>query len=137
MSTTSTAVIIGGGIAGLASAMALHKTGIEAVVYEARPTGADGRGAFLTLASNGIDALRVLNADAPVLAHAFATPTITLRSATGERLGEAPLGHALPDGTTSHTLRRADLYRALHEQALCPRYPRRTGQATGRRAPHR
>jgi 2-polyprenyl-6-methoxyphenol hydroxylase-like FAD-dependent oxidoreductase len=71
---------------------------------------------FLTLASNGIDALRTLGADEPVLAAGFPTPAITLRSGTGKRLGEARTGGTLPDGTVSHTLMRADLHRALLDE---------------------
>ena len=118
MTQIRTALVIGGGIAGPATAMALQKAGIEAVVYEARATRADASGVFLTLASNGIDALRVLGADAAALALGFATPTITLRGAVGKRLGEVPLGRPPSDGTTSHTIKRADLYRVLHQQAL-------------------
>jgi FAD-dependent urate hydroxylase len=114
---TRTALIIGGGIAGPATAMALQKAGIEPVVYEAHAGGADGIGAFLTLGSNGVDALRVLGADGPALAAGFPTPRITLRSGTGKRLGESRTGTWLPDGTTSQTIKRADLYRVLHEQA--------------------
>ncbi len=55
---TRTALVIGGGIAGPATAMALQHAGIEATVYESHAAGAEGIGAFLTLASNGIDALR-------------------------------------------------------------------------------
>lgn len=117
MTRTRNALIIGGGIAGPAAAMALQKAGIDPVVYEARPTGADGTGAFLTLASNGVDALRVLAADKPALDAGFPTPGITLRSGTGKRLGESRTGGSLPDGTTSQTLKRADLYRVLHEEA--------------------
>ncbi len=79
MTHTRTALIIGAGIAGPATAIALQKAGIESVVYEARPSGADGVGVFLTLASNGVDALRLLGADAPALAAGFPTPAITLR----------------------------------------------------------
>jgi FAD-dependent urate hydroxylase len=118
MTRTRTALIIGGGIAGPATAMALQKAGIDAVVYEAHPTSADGNGVFLTLGSNGIDALRLLGADKPAVAAGFATPGITLRSWTGKRLGESRTGQALPDGTTSQTIKRADLYRALHDEAL-------------------
>jgi 2-polyprenyl-6-methoxyphenol hydroxylase-like FAD-dependent oxidoreductase len=117
MTRTRTALIIGGGIAGPAAAMALHKAGIDPVIYEARPAGAGGIGAFLTLASNGVDALRVLAADKPALAAGFPTPRITLRSGTGKRLGESRTGQPLPDGTVSHTIKRADLYRVLHEEA--------------------
>jgi FAD-dependent urate hydroxylase len=111
------AIVIGGGVAGPATAMALQKAGIDAVVYEAHPSGADGIGAFLTVASNGVDALRVLGADA-ALAAGFPTPLITLRSHTGKRLGVTRTGRAVDDGMASHTIKRGDLYRALHDEAL-------------------
>jgi len=113
-----TAIIIGGGIAGPATAMALAKAGLEATVYEARPHGADGGGVMLTLAVNGIDALRTLGADAAAVAAGFPTPQITLRTHTGKRLGVTSTGGALADGTVAHTIRRADLYQALHSQAV-------------------
>ena len=55
MTSTRTALVIGGGIAGPAAAMALRRAGIEATVCEAQPRTADGGGVFLTLASNGLD----------------------------------------------------------------------------------
>jgi len=98
--------------------MALAKAGLEATVYEARPHGADGGGVMLTLAVNGIDALRTLGADAAAVAAGFPTPQITLRTHTGKRLGVTSTGGALADGTVAHTIRRADLYQALHSQAV-------------------
>jgi FAD-dependent urate hydroxylase len=117
MTRTRTALIIGAGIAGPASAMALQKAGIDSVIYEAHSAGADGIGAFLTLGTNGIDALRLLGADKAALAAAFPTPEIVLRNSAGRRLGGSPTGRSLADGTTSHTLKRSDLYRALHDEA--------------------
>jgi 2-polyprenyl-6-methoxyphenol hydroxylase-like FAD-dependent oxidoreductase len=117
MTRSRSALVIGGGIAGPATAIALQKAGIDTVVYEAHSSAADGIGAFLTLASNGVDALRVLDADAAVLAVAFPTPGITLRSGTGKRLGESPTGGLLPDGTTSQTIKRAELYRVMRDAA--------------------
>jgi len=111
------ALIIGGGVAGPVTAMALQRAGIEAVVYEAHvPTGREA-GAYLTVATNGLDALRAIGADGPVLAAGFPTPTNLLLSATGRRLGAVSNGGALPDGTVSHTIRRARLYQALHDEA--------------------
>ena len=118
MNRARTAMIIGGSIAGPATAMALAKAGLEATVYEARPHGADGGGVMLTLAVNGIDALRTLGADAAAVAAGFPTPQITLRTHTGKRLGVTSTGGALADGTVAHTIRRADLYQALHSQAV-------------------
>ncbi|WP_329521728.1 NAD(P)/FAD-dependent oxidoreductase [Spirillospora sp. NBC_01491] len=113
-----TVLIAGGGIAGPITALALRKAGIDAVVFEARSETADAAGAFLTLATNGIDALRTIGAGEAALAAGFSTPTLTLRSATGKNLGATRTGRELPDGTASHTLRRADLYRILHDEAV-------------------
>jgi FAD-dependent urate hydroxylase len=112
-----TALVIGGGIAGPAAAMALKKAGIEPVVYEAHPTVAEGVGAFLTLATNGVDALRTLDAEKPAIAAGFPTIAIVVWSGTGRRLGDAVVSITLDDGTTGHTLKRADLYRAMRDQA--------------------
>lgn len=118
MTRTRTTLIIGGGIAGPAAAIALQKAGLEPVIYEAHLASAENAGTFLTLGSNGIDALRTLDADQAVLKAGFATPGITLRSGTGKQLGVSRTGQTLPDGTTSQTMKRADLYRALlHEAA--------------------
>jgi FAD-dependent urate hydroxylase len=112
------ALIVGGGIAGPAAAMALRRAGIDTVVYEAYAGGADAAGAFLTFASNGMDALRAIDAHRLVLSAGFPTPRISIQSGTGRDLGEAPNGGTLPDGTVSQTLKRADLYRALRDEAV-------------------
>jgi 2-polyprenyl-6-methoxyphenol hydroxylase-like FAD-dependent oxidoreductase len=57
MTHTRGVLVIGAGIAGTAAAMALQKAGIDSVVYEAHPSGTEDAGTFLTLGSNGIDAL--------------------------------------------------------------------------------
>jgi FAD-dependent urate hydroxylase len=36
---------------------------------------------------------------------------------TGKHLGTARTGLSLPDGTTSHTMKRADLYQAIRDEA--------------------
>jgi FAD-dependent urate hydroxylase len=110
------ALIIGAGIAGPALAMALQKAGIDSAVFEAHPSDSSGMGAFLTVASNGVDALGVL--DAPeVLDRAFTTPFIVLRSSAGKYLGRARTGIELPGGATSQTITRSDLYRGMHDAA--------------------
>lgn len=115
MTRARTALIVGGGIAGPAAAMALQKAGIHPVLYEARSGPADGAGSFFTLAPNGADALRAIDADALATAAGFPTPAIVLRSYTGKYLGSTPTAPA--DGRPSRTLRRADLYQALHAEA--------------------
>ncbi|HYU00203.1 MAG TPA: FAD-dependent monooxygenase [Gemmatimonadales bacterium] len=109
------ALIIGGGIAGPVTAVALQRADIESVVYEAYPANAGNAGAFLTVAVNGLDALRALDLHQPVMELGFSTRTIELVSGTGKRLGVIPIGGVLPDGTTTHTIKRADLYRVLYE----------------------
>src|ERR671916_2996084 len=112
------ALIVGGGIAGPVAAMALRRAGIEAVVYEAHAGGADDAGAFLTLASNGLDALHAIDAHRLALSEGFPTPRMEIQSGTGKHLGAVPNGGTLPDGTVSQTLKRADLYRALRDEAV-------------------
>jgi FAD-dependent urate hydroxylase len=111
------ALIAGGGIAGPVTAMALQRAGIEAVVYEAHVPGAGEAGSYLTVATNGLDALRAVDADKPVLAAGFPTPTNVLLSGGGRRLGVVSNGGRLADGTVSHTIKRARLYRVLHDEA--------------------
>ncbi len=57
---TRTALIIGGGIAGPVTAMALQKAGFDATVYEAHPERTDGAGGGFTLAPNSLAALDAL-----------------------------------------------------------------------------
>ena len=111
------ALIAGGGVAGPVTAMALQRAGIEAVVYEAYVPDGDEAGSYLTVATNGLDALRAIDADKPVLAAGFPTPTNILLSGNGRRLGTVSNGGRLADGTVSHTIKRPRLYRALHDEA--------------------
>ncbi|MFL6265958.1 MAG: FAD-dependent oxidoreductase [Actinomycetes bacterium] len=112
-----TALIAGGGIAGPVTAMALQHAGVDAQVYEAHLPGTGDAGSYLTVAINGLDALRAVGADKPVLAAGFPTPANVLLSGTGRRLGTVSNGGRLADGTVSHTVKRARLYQALHEEA--------------------
>jgi FAD-dependent urate hydroxylase len=118
MSRAKKALIVGGGVAGPVAAMALRQAGIDSVVYEAYAGGADDAGSFLTFASNGLDALRTIDAHHLVLSEGFPTPRMTIQNGTGKHLGDVPLGGTLPDGTVSQTLKRADLYRALRDEAV-------------------
>jgi FAD-dependent urate hydroxylase len=118
MSRAKRALIIGGGVAGPVAAMALQRASIDGFIYEAYAGGADYAGAFLTFASNGLDALRAIDAHHLVLAEGFPTPRMTIQSGTGKHLGDVPNGGTLPDGTVSQTLKRADLYRVLRDEAV-------------------
>src|SRR5258708_39754101 len=65
-SKVSTALVIGGGIAGPVVATALLKAGIRATVHEAYPTLTEGIGGGLALAPNGLAALGLIGADVAV-----------------------------------------------------------------------
>jgi 2-polyprenyl-6-methoxyphenol hydroxylase-like FAD-dependent oxidoreductase len=117
------ALIIGAGIAGPVVAMALQRAGIESLVYEAYPRASNDVGSYLTVATNGLAALRAIDAHAPVKSAGFPTRHIVLWSSTGKRLGTVPLGSALADGTASITIKRSRLCRVLHEQAALRHIP--------------
>lgn len=118
MAHIRTALIVGGGIAGPVAAVALHKAGIDAAVYEAYADSAEGVGAFLGLGLNGIDALRAVDMDKPVLERGFATPRMVITNGNGKVLADFPNGGALADGTRAITITRPDLYAALRAEVL-------------------
>lgn len=129
------ALIIGGGIAGTVTAMALQKAGHEPVLYEAYERSADGVGAFLTLAVNGLDALASLGLKDLVKGLGFDTPRMSMSVGSGKRLAEFSLGGPLADGTVSQTLLRSDLYVALRGEAarrgITAEYGKRLIDASG------
>ncbi|GAB2573462.1 FAD-dependent oxidoreductase [Paractinoplanes abujensis] len=128
--TNPVALIAGGGIAGTVAALALHRAGWAPRVFEARAADADERGAFLTVAVNGLTALRALDLDpSAVLAAGFPTPALTMTNGAGRHLGVLPLGGPAPDGTTTTTIRRADLYAALRAAAQARGIPLSYGKA--------
>ncbi|MET7990301.1 FAD-dependent monooxygenase [Amycolatopsis sp. NPDC005232] len=113
----SRVLIAGGGIAGTITAIALHEVGHEPVLFEAYDRTAEGVGAFLTLAVNGLDALAPFGLKDLVKGLGFDTPRMSIGLGDGKRLAEFPLGGPLPDGTVSQTVRRSDLYVALRDEA--------------------
>lgn len=105
--------VIGGGIAGPVTALALHRAGIEATVYEAYGCDAEATGAFLMTAPNGLAALALLDAHEAVLAAGFATPHFAISNGRGRRLAEMSNTSTVPGRPDPVTIRRADLYRAI------------------------
>jgi 2-polyprenyl-6-methoxyphenol hydroxylase-like FAD-dependent oxidoreductase len=112
------ALVVGAGVCGPVTAMALKRAGIDARVYEAHNPPTNDVGSYLTVATNGLDALRAIDAHAPVLKAAFPTNRTVLLSGTGKVLGDVPLGSNGPGRDASHTIKRAHLHRALHEEAV-------------------
>ena len=111
------ALIVGGGIAGSTTGIALVKAGIAAAIYESHERDAAGVGAWLTFASNGIDALSTLELGDAVGSCGFATTRMRMFNHTGRLLAEFPFGAPRPDGVQPHSVRRADLYRVLRDTA--------------------
>src|SRR5262245_13438987 len=110
------ALIAGGGIAGTVSAIALKRSGFDPMILEAFDRSADGVGGFLTLASNGIDAVQALDID-PRLLGGFDTPRMAAYLGNGEELANLPFGRT-PSGAVARTIKRSDLYVALRDEAV-------------------
>jgi 2-polyprenyl-6-methoxyphenol hydroxylase-like FAD-dependent oxidoreductase len=112
-----TVLIIGGGIAGAAAALALGKAAIDATIYEAHPLNSHDRGAFLTLASNGMHALRQLDADAVISAVSAPLGTMRVCSGEGAEIATVPLGDTHDPAIGYRYLTRANLCSALQREA--------------------
>ena len=122
-------LVVGGGIGGLATAVALRQQGIEVQVYEAYEDPTRDAGTFLTVATNGLRALEHLDCLEPARAAGFPTPTTRMWSSSGKLLGTMPFGGSRHDGLAALTIRRGRLVAVLAERA------RRRGATieTGRR----
>ncbi|MEV7211554.1 NAD(P)/FAD-dependent oxidoreductase [Kitasatospora cineracea] len=112
------AVVIGAGVAGAASAIALRRIGAEVTVYEAYPDPAGPVGAFLSLAVNGLRALESLGCLEAVRAAGFEVDRQRMWSGRGRLLGDVPRGRRADDPLRSVTLMRADLVAALRAEAV-------------------
>ena len=104
--------------AGLRSCTTQSRLGCT--IYEAYSESAGlSQGIFLTLAVNGVNALRAISADDLVNTLGFPTGKMHFYSeSSGKKLGEMDMGPVLDDGTRTTTLKRTDLYHALHNAAL-------------------
>ena len=85
------ATIIGGGIGGLAAAVALRRIGIETLVIE-QAAGIREAGAGLSLWSNAVNALRELGLEASVMASASVVERIVTRTPAGRFIAKNEFG---------------------------------------------
>ena len=108
------ALVVGGGIAGPVTAMALQKAGINATVYEAYGRRADGVGGGMSIAPNGFDALDVIGAGHAVRTVGVPMTGIVMQDWRGRRLGEFGNPPGVPP---MQYVWRADLYRVLLNEA--------------------
>ncbi|MFH7598358.1 FAD-dependent monooxygenase [Streptomyces racemochromogenes] len=126
--TARRALVVGGGIGGLAAAIGLHRTGWRVQVLERAPVLEDA-GAAISLAANGIRALDALGVGADVRAAAHPQYTGGTRTPDGRwlsRMDGRALERAL--GTPVTGIPRAVLHRLLRE--ALPAGCLRTGTGT-------
>ncbi|MFD8595467.1 FAD-dependent oxidoreductase [Kitasatospora sp. NPDC059646] len=110
----TTALVVGGGVAGPVTAMALQQAGIEATVYEAYDGTAEGVGAALGLAPNGLAALDAIGLGDRIRRLGDPMTAILLQSWNGRRLAEIGSPDTLEP---TRLVLRSDLYRALYDEA--------------------
>ncbi|MFJ9695684.1 FAD-dependent oxidoreductase [Kitasatospora sp. NPDC101183] len=120
------ALVIGGGIAGPVMALALHRAGIEAEVFEAYGTSADGIGGFFMIAPNGLGALAAVGLDAEIGRIGQPAGPMLIEDGKGGVLAQFAGLADLPPG---RLMRRAEMYevlqRRLDEAGLHVRYGKR------------
>ena len=114
MSKATTALVIGGGVAGSVVALALRKAGVAATVYERYPVAAEGVGAGLSLAPNGQQALRAIGADQAIGPIGLDMPGSIFGDGSGNVFTEFA---GFPDLPATKVMARADLFRALADHA--------------------
>jgi salicylate hydroxylase len=109
--------VVGGGVAGSASAIALARIGADVTVYEAYEDPAGPVGSFVSLAVNGLRALDTLGVLGPVQQAGFPVARQRMWSGRGKQLGEVARNRRPDDELLSVTLMRADLVTALRTAA--------------------
>ncbi|KFF98170.1 hypothetical protein IQ62_26480 [Streptomyces scabiei] len=111
------AIVIGGGVAGAATARALCQTNVEVTVYEAHEDPAGQVGSFVSLATNGLRGLDALGCLPQIQAAGVDIPRQRMWSAGGHLLGDVPRGRRRSDTLHSVTLMRGRLVAALRDAA--------------------
>lgn len=111
------ALIVGGGVAGPATALALAHVGVDTVVLERRTERNPTEGSYFTVAPNGLDAMELLGVLDVAREVGFPTRTNAMYGATGRLLGELSLGVPLVDGTVALTAKRSLLAARLLDEA--------------------
>jgi 2-polyprenyl-6-methoxyphenol hydroxylase-like FAD-dependent oxidoreductase len=123
-------VIIGGGIGGLAAAVALRRVGIETLVIE-RVSSIREVGAGLSLWSNAVNVLRELGLEASVMASAAVVERNLVRTPAGRPIAENEFGAIIRSaGAPCICIHRAVLQKILLD-ALPPTSVRTGARCTG------
>jgi 2-polyprenyl-6-methoxyphenol hydroxylase-like FAD-dependent oxidoreductase len=106
-------IILGGGIAGLTTAIALKNIGLRPVVYEAAPE-IKAVGAGLVLAANAIKAFQKLGIDKAVMAEGRLLDAFSIKDEKGRIITQTDsLAAGEKYGADNFTIHRANLHRVL------------------------
>jgi 2-polyprenyl-6-methoxyphenol hydroxylase-like FAD-dependent oxidoreductase len=111
------ALVVGGGVAGPAAALALAKAGIDSEVLERRPVVDPQTGSWFTVAPNGLDALGAIDVLDAVRDEGVPSRANVMYGATGRRLGNVSLGRPLDNGLVALTMKRSWLAARLEREA--------------------
>ena len=112
------ALIVGAGVAGTVTAMALQQVGIEATIFESHPPSDGQLGSYFTLTANGLEALNAIGARELALTAGFPTRRNVMWNEVGRRLASLPLDSSVPGSPAAHTMKRSRLTRILQEEAV-------------------
>ncbi|RAG85317.1 hypothetical protein DN069_12315 [Streptacidiphilus pinicola] len=113
-------LIAGGGIGGIATALALQQQGIDSVVFERAPQLRDG-GAGLHIWTNGMLALAHLGVADQVAAIAPAQSECHFATSTGKPIGMYPVGQFVERyGQPTVAIGRSDLHGILRAAVTVP-----------------
>ncbi|MEU1901590.1 FAD-dependent monooxygenase [Nocardiopsis dassonvillei] len=117
MGARRTAIVVGAGIGGLTTAIALRRVGVDVRVYERAPElRASGSG--LSVMSNAVAALDFLGIDLQLDKRGRTLDSYHVRDTRGRLIREFPFPEIIARlGVPSVCISRADLLRALTEEA--------------------
>ena len=112
------ALIVGAGVAGTVTAMALQQVGIEATIFESHQPSDGELGSYFTITANGLEALAAIGARELAIAAGFPTRRNILWNEAGRRLASLPLDSSVPGSPAAHTMKRSRLTRVLQDEAI-------------------
>ncbi|MEV4623702.1 FAD-dependent oxidoreductase [Asanoa sp. NPDC049573] len=111
------AIVIGGGVAGTVSAIALRRQGAEVTLFEAHPDPGGEVGSFVSLAVNGLRGLAAIDCLERVRAVGMPIARLRMWSAKGHVIADVPRGRRAADPMRSITLMRGHLVAELRVAA--------------------
>ncbi|MEO7049744.1 MAG: FAD-dependent monooxygenase [Ferruginibacter sp.] len=111
MNKPKTAIIIGGGIAGPATALFLKKAGILSHVFEASSHSEDLKGGGLNIAPNGFGILNNLGLKKEIITQGNIVKNAIFKNANGSKLASFKYTNIEKYGEPTVNIKRSDLYK--------------------------